>query len=201
MSAKARFNRFLIPIAAFALIAIALAIGIEHSQQIGYVPSPLVGKLGPAWSLPVIEDTSASVGSKQLPALKDPDGTFGSKDLRGRWYMVNVWGSWCYACRDEHQELLVIAQHTAVPIIGVDWNDDDTTARSYLAQLGNPYALVAADHEGHFAINWGVYAAPETFLVNPDGMVVFKQLGVITPQVWQKEFLSRLPPQLARSTS
>jgi cytochrome c biogenesis protein CcmG, thiol:disulfide interchange protein DsbE len=201
MSAKVSFNRFLVPVAAFALLAVVLAVGIKHSQQIGYVPSPLVGKLGPAWSLPVLQDASGTFGSKALPVLHDPGGTFGSKELHGRWYVVNVWGSWCYACRDEHQTLLRIAQETAVPIIGVDWNDDDAQARNYLAQLGNPYAIVATDHEGHFAVDWGIYAAPETFLVNPEGVVVFKQLGVMTPQVWQKEFASHLPAQLVGSTS
>jgi cytochrome c biogenesis protein CcmG, thiol:disulfide interchange protein DsbE len=186
MSAKAGFNPFLIPIAAFAVIAIALAVGIKHSQQVGIVPSPLVGKLAPAWNLPMLEDARR---------------TFGSNELHGRWYVVNVWGSWCYACRDEHQTLLYIAQHSAVPIIGVDWNDDDAQARNYLAQLGNPYATVATDHNGHFAVNWGIYAAPETFLVNPAGVVVFKQIGPMTPQVWQKEFASRLPPQLIGSAS
>jgi cytochrome c biogenesis protein CcmG, thiol:disulfide interchange protein DsbE len=201
MSTKVSFNRFLIPIAVFAVIAIALAVGIKHSQQIGYVPSPLVGKLGPAWSLPVLQNAGGTFGSKTLPVLQDPHGTFGSNDLHGRWYVVNVWGSWCFACRDEHQTLLNIAQHAAVPIIGVDWNDDDAQARNYLAQLGNPYAIVATDHEGHFAVDWGIYAAPETFLVNPAGVVVFKQIGPMTPQVWQNEFASRLPSQLVGSTS
>jgi cytochrome c biogenesis protein CcmG, thiol:disulfide interchange protein DsbE len=201
MSSKVSFNRFLIPIAAFALIALVFAVGIKHSQQIGIVPSPLVGKPGPAWSLPVLRDASGAFGSKALPPLKDPGGTFGSKDLHGRWYMVNVWGSWCYACRDEHQTLLGIAERSALPIIGVDWNDDDAQARNYLAQLGNPYAIVATDHDGRFAVNWGVYAAPETFLVDPEGVVVFKQIGVMTPEVWQKEFASRLPRELAGASS
>ncbi len=201
MSTKVSFNRFLIPIGAFALLAVVLAVGIKHSQQIGMVPSPLVGKLAPAWSLPFLPGAQGTYGPKDLPVLQAPGGTFGSKDLHGRWYVVNVWGSWCATCADEHRTLLSIAQHTAVPIIGVDWNDDDAQARNFLAQLGNPYTTVTTDHDGHFAIDWGVYQAPESFLVNPAGVVVFKQIGEMTPGVWQNEFASRLPPQLAGSTS
>jgi cytochrome c biogenesis protein CcmG, thiol:disulfide interchange protein DsbE len=178
--------RFLIPIAAFLLIAVVLAVGIRHSPDVGVIHSPLIGKRAPAWSLPLLADAHRS---------------FGSQDLRGRWYVLNVWGTWCYACRDEHQALLAIAQHTPVPIIGIDWKDDDAQARNWLAQLGDPYSTVACDHDGHVVIDWGVYGAPETFLVNPVGVVVFKQIGPMTPDVWQKEFLSRLPPGLAGRSS
>jgi len=180
------FNRFLIPIAVFMLLATVLAVGVKHSPDVGVIHSPLIGKPAPVWSLPLLADARRS---------------FGSQNLRGQWYVLNVWGTWCYACRDEHQSLLAIAQHTAVPIIGIDWRDDDAQARSWLAQLGDPYATVATDHDGRLAIDWGVYGAPETFLVNPSGVVLFKQIGPMTPDVWQKEFASRLPPGLARGHS
>ncbi|HTW38490.1 MAG TPA: DsbE family thiol:disulfide interchange protein [Steroidobacteraceae bacterium] len=180
------FNRFLVPIAAFVLIAIVFAVGIKHSPQVGVIRSPLIGKPAPSWSLPLLSDTHR---------------TFGSKDLHGHWYVLNVWGTWCYACRDEHAALVAIARRTAVPIIGIDWRDDNAQARDWLAQLGNPYSTVATDHDGRVVIDWGVYGAPETFLVNPSGMVVYKQIGAMTPEVWQKEFASRLPPQLANRSS
>lgn len=186
MSAKPHVVRFLIPLGAFVLIAAVFAVGVKHSPEVGNVPSPLIGKSAPVWNLPVLDATGR---------------TFGSQDLRGRWYIVNVWGSWCFACHDEHQTLLSIAQHTTVPIIGIDWLDDDAQAADYLTKLGNPYTTVATDHDGHFAIDWGVYKAPETFLVNPAGVVVFKQIGVMTPEAWQKDFAARLPPQLLGSKS
>jgi cytochrome c biogenesis protein CcmG, thiol:disulfide interchange protein DsbE len=186
LSDKARILRFLIPLAAFVLIGIVFEVGVKHSPEVGDVPSPLIGKPAPVWSLAVLDGTGR---------------TYGSKDLLGRWYVVNVWGSWCYACRDEHQTLLSIARQSSVPIIGVDWMDDDAQATDYLTKLGNPYTTVATDHDGRFAIDWGVYMAPETFLVNPAGVVVFKQIGVMTPEAWRTDFAARLPPQLARRTS
>ncbi len=186
MSARPHLARFLIPLAAFVLIAAVFAFGVKHSPQVGVVPSPLVGKPAPGWNLPVLDATGR---------------TFGSKELRGRWYVVNVWFSTCFACHDEHPTLLSIARHTSVPIIGVDWNDDDAQAADYLTKLGNPYTTVVTDHDGHFAIDWGVYAAPETFLVNPAGVVVFKQIGVMTPDAWRKEFASRLPSRLLGGAS
>src|SRR5579875_2973314 len=181
-SAKPRFNRFIIPLAAFLGIAAVLAVGIINSRSVGVIQSPLIGKPAPAWSLPVLDG-----GGR----------TFGSKDLAGKWYVLNVWGSWCYACKDEHEELLKISRSSSVPLIGIDWNDDDAQARNYLANLGNPYRMVTTDHDGHVVIDWGVYGAPETFLVNPEGMVVYKQTGAMTPEVWEKEFASRLPAALA----
>jgi len=179
--AQRRLIRFMIPLAIFAVIAAVLGVGIIHSRSVGVIQSPLIGKHAPAWSLPVLDQAGR---------------TFGSKDLAGKWYVLNFWGSWCFACKDEHQELLALRQSSSVPIIGVDWRDDDGDARSFLGTLGNPYAAVATDHDGHVVIDWGVYGAPESFLVNPQGVVVFKQIGPITPEIWNKEFASRLPAGL-----
>jgi cytochrome c biogenesis protein CcmG, thiol:disulfide interchange protein DsbE len=183
---KPRLNRFLIPLAAFVVIAVVLGVGIVNSSKVGVITSPLIGKPAPAWSLPVLDASGR---------------TFGSKDLAGKWYVLNVWGSWCFACKDEHQALLAISRATSVPIIGIDWNDNDATARDYLNNLGNPYETVTTDHDGHVVIDWGVYGAPETFLVNPQGMVVYKQTGAMTPEVWKKEFASRLPRELVEHAS
>ena len=90
--------------------------------------------------------------------------------------------------------MLLEAQRAGIiPLIGLDWRDDDERARSWLTQLGNPYEIVAVDHDGREAINWGVYAAPETFLVNPQGIVVHKIIGALTREAWQREILPRLP--------
>ncbi|HTV50408.1 MAG TPA: DsbE family thiol:disulfide interchange protein [Steroidobacteraceae bacterium] len=176
------YVRFLVPLAFFVLLVAVLAVGIKHSPEVGVIQSPLVGKAAPAW---------------QLPMLTDSGRAFGSRDLRGQWYVLNVWGTWCPTCREEHETLLQISRSTRVPIIGIDWNDDDTEAMTYLAKLGNPYGTVTVDHDGRAAIDWGVYAAPETFLVDPHGMVVYKQIGAMTPDVWRREFAPRLPGGLA----
>jgi len=171
-------NRFLLPAVVFALLAVVLAIGIKHSPEKGIIVSPLLGKPAPPFSLPTLNDPSRVVTSQQL---------------RGRWYLFNVWGTWCGECRAEHDMLLQVQRSSAVPLIGMDWKDDDTQAQAWLTQLGNPYEMVIVDHSGRAAIDWGVYAAPETFLVNPQGVVVFKQTGGLTPEVWARDILPRLP--------
>ncbi len=122
-----------------------------------------------------------------------------SGQLKGRWYLFNVWGTWCVECRAEHSMLLEVRRAALVPLIGLDWKDDDAQALSWLAQLGNPYEVVAVDRSGRTAIDWGVYGAPETFLVNAEGIVVFKHVGALTPEVWTREILPRLPHPAAKS--
>jgi cytochrome c biogenesis protein CcmG/thiol:disulfide interchange protein DsbE len=171
-------NRFALPLAAFALLLVVLIVGLEHAPEKGIIVSPLLGKPAPAFT---------------LPDLLEQPGALSTQALKGHWTLVNVWGTWCVTCREEHQTLLQISREGRVPIIGIDWKDDDADARRYLSELGNPYQHVGADREGRVAIDWGVYAAPESFLVNPAGIVVYKQVGALTPQVWQQEFLARLP--------
>jgi cytochrome c biogenesis protein CcmG, thiol:disulfide interchange protein DsbE len=172
-------NRFAIPLGAFALLVVVLAIGIAHSPDKGTIISPLLGKPAPEFALPNLLDGSQLVKSS---------------DLRGRWYVFNVWGTWCFACREEHNTLLEIRQQGVVPIIGMDWKDTENDPLGYLKQSGNPYEVIAVDRDGREAIDWGVYGAPETFLVNDKGIVVYKYVGALTPEVWKKQFLSRLPP-------
>ncbi|HVH84503.1 MAG TPA: DsbE family thiol:disulfide interchange protein [Steroidobacteraceae bacterium] len=178
-------NRFIIPLVAFALLAVVLAYGIVHAPEKGVIASPLIGKPAPQFS---------------LRSLADGTRTVNTAALRGRWYLLNVWGTWCVTCREEHRMLLEVRRSGRVPLIGLDWKDDDTTALSYLTQFGNPYEVVAVDHDGRTAIDWGVYAAPESFLVNPQGVVVYKCMGELTPEVWEKEILPRLPKTQAATS-
>ncbi len=170
-------TRFLLPLGFFALLVVVLVVGLKHSPDKSLIPSPLIGKSAPSFTLQSLFDQRESVS-----------GT----DLKGRWSLVNVWGTWCVECRAEHQELLRIKQEGRVPIIGIDWKDTDDDAQAWLSQLGNPYDRVGADRDGRVAIDWGVYGAPETFLISPAGKVVYKQIGVMTADVWQREFLSRI---------
>ncbi len=173
-------NRFTLPAALFVLLVIVLAIGIKHSPDKGAIKSPLLGGPAPQFS---------------LPNLTDPARTVSSAGLKGRWYLFNVWGTWCGECRAEHEMLLQVRRAAVVPLIGLDWKDDDAQALSWLAQLGNPYEVVAVDRTGRTAIDWGVYGAPETFLVNPQGIVVFKHVGALTPDVWTRDILPRVAPR------
>ena len=173
-------NRFALPAAVFGLLVVVLAIGIKHSPNKGTIMSPLLGKPAPQFS---------------LPNLTDPARVVSSAGLKGRWYLLNVWGTWCGECRAEHEMLLEVHRAAVVPLVGLDWKDDDAQALSWLAQLGNPYDVVAVDRSGRTAIDWGVYGAPETFLVNPQGIVVFKHVGALTPDVWSRDILPRLAPR------
>ena len=175
-------NRFALPMAVFVVLVVVLAIGIKHSPQKGVILSPLIGKRAPQFS---------------LPSLNDPTHVVASQDLKGRWYLLNVWGTWCVECRAEHQMLLEARATHALPLIGLDWKDDDARAREWLAQLGNPYEAVALDHSGNTAVDYGVYGAPETFLINDQGVVVYKYVGPLTREVWAKEILPRLPVHAA----
>ena len=170
-------NRFLLPLGLFVLLAVVLAIGIRHAPEKGVIASPLLGRPAPQFA---------------LPSLTDPAQQVRSADLKGHWYLFNVWGTWCGECRQEHETLLQVHRAGVVPIIGLDWRDDDAQARSWLAQLGNPYQSVAVDRSGRIAIDWGVYGAPETFLVNPQGIVVYKHVGALTPDTWTREILPRV---------
>jgi cytochrome c biogenesis protein CcmG/thiol:disulfide interchange protein DsbE len=167
--------KYLVPLAVFVVLALVLGWGLGRNPS--EVPSPLIGKPAPAFKLPSLEDPAYSVDSAEL---------------RGRPYVLNVWGTWCVGCREEHEVLLQIAQRRLVPIIGLNWKDNRDAAREWLAQLGNPYAVVAEDSEGRVAIDWGVYGAPETFLVGADGVVLHKHIAPMTLEVWEKEFEPRL---------
>lgn len=171
-------NRALLPLAVFALLAIVLAVGVQRSPDKGTIVSPLIGRTAPDFS---------------LPSLTDAGETVSPRDWRGRWYLLNVWGTWCPGCREEHQMLLDIAASRRVPILGFNWKDDDAAALEWLAALGNPYERIAVDREGRAAIDWGVYGAPETFLIDPGGTVVYKHVGPLTRAVWEREILPRLP--------
>jgi cytochrome c biogenesis protein CcmG/thiol:disulfide interchange protein DsbE len=164
-------RRYLWPLAAFALLVAVLAVGLKHAPEKGVIKSPLIGRNAPQF---------------ELPDLKDPARTLRSEELQGGWHVVNVWGTWCGECRVEHAQLLAIRREGQVPIIGIDWKDDDAQANAWLASLGDPYERLGADRDGRVSINWGVYGAPESFLVNPGGMVVAKHIGAMTPEKWQQ---------------
>ncbi|MEY2918952.1 MAG: hypothetical protein RL261_257 [Pseudomonadota bacterium] len=167
--------KFGVPLALAALLGVFLFVGLQRDPS--YVPSPLIGKQAPEFT---------------LPSLQDPNYPVASKELAGKTWVLNVWGTWCSGCREEHETLVAISKTGTVPIIGLDWKDDSAAAQDWLRQLGNPYAAVAFDPEGRVAIDWGVYGAPETFLIGPDGKVLFKHIAPMTLEVWNKEFLPRI---------
>ncbi len=167
--------RFLIPIGVFGVLVAFFFVGLRLDPS--EVPSPLVGKPAPAFDLPEIKDLSQRVTNA---------------DLSGRPTLLNVWATWCGGCRQEHEMLLQLAEQGGVPIYGLNYRDERSGALRWLDQLGDPYVAVAYDPDGSGSIDWGVYGAPETFLIDPDGVVVYKHLGPMTPSVWREEFMPRM---------
>jgi cytochrome c biogenesis protein CcmG/thiol:disulfide interchange protein DsbE len=169
------------PLAAFLVIAALLFVGVRMNsgQDSSAIPSPLIGKPAPAFALPV---------------LGEPTRIVSKRDLLGAPYLLNVWGSWCPSCRDEHPVLSAYAARGKIRILGYNYKDAPEDAARWLAEFGNPYALIVADEAGRAALDWGIYGAPETFLIDADGIVRWKTVGSITEAIVREQ----IEPELAK---
>lgn len=156
-----------------------LAYGVRQSGRgdRDALPSPLIGKPAPEFSLPI---------------LHVPGRRVTGRELRGEPYLLNVWGSWCPACRVEHPVLTRFAETKRLRVIGYNWKDERSDALRWLERFGNPYWLVLADHDGRAAIDWGIYGAPETFLVDADGIVRWKHVGPLDEAIVRGEIVPML---------
>jgi cytochrome c biogenesis protein CcmG/thiol:disulfide interchange protein DsbE len=170
-----RYGVYAIPVVMLSVLAAFFFQGLKLNP--GYVPSPLIGKPAPVFS---------------LPSLKDPARMVGSEDFKGQVALLNVWATWCVGCRQEHAFLVELARSSDIPIYGLNWKDDRSGALDWLARLGDPYVMSAFDADGDVAIDWGVYGAPETFLIGRDGTVLHKHIAPLTPDVWRRDFLPRI---------
>lgn len=170
-------NRFIVPVVAFLALAAVLYIGVVHSPNKSTMASALLGKPAPAFELPV---------------LGDPSRKFDSRELSGKPWVLNVWATWCAECRVEHEALLRIAARGELPLVGLNWKDEDDAAVDWLKTLGNPYGVVAVDKEGRTAIDFGVYGAPETFLVDGNGTIQWKHVGPLTDDIVANELMPAL---------
>ncbi len=164
--------RFLIPLALFVVLVIFLAVGLTLNPR--EVPSPLIDKPAPAF---------------QLARLDDPAQTVTAADLRGKVWLLNVWASWCVACLQEHPLLVEFARNGVVPIYGLNYKDTPDAAQGWLAKHGNPYTMSIVDGDGRVGIEYGVYGVPETFLIDQQGVIRFKQIGPVTPEVLQDKIV------------
>lgn len=174
-------SRYIVPVAVFALLVPVLIFGLTRNPS--ELPSPLIDKPAPTFS---------------LPGLRDPQITVGSADYAGDLALINVWATWCVGCRQEHEFLLTLAARSEIPIYGLNWRDRREDALAWLDTLGDPYVATAFDADAAVGIDWGVYGAPETFLVSADGRVLHKHLGPLTEGIWQEQFRPRI--EAARET-
>lgn len=158
--------KFVIPLLAFVALAVLLGLGLGRDPK--EVPSPLIGKPAPAFALPV---------------LADPSQTIQRKDLLGKVWILNVWASWCVACRIEHPHMVDFSRRSTTPIYGLNYKDQREAGLQWLAQLGNPYTASLIDADGRVGIDFGVYGVPETFVIDKQGVIRFKQIGPVTPEV------------------
>ena len=164
--------KLLLPLAIFLVMAVFLGVGLTRDPR--KLPSTMIDKAAPQFTL------------KQVSAL---DKNFSPEDMKGQVWMLNVWASWCTACRVEHPLLVEISNSKIVPLIGLDYKDKPEDALKFLAQQGNPYQLSALDLEGRVGIDYGVYGVPETFIIDKNGRIRHKHVGPITPESLQKEIL------------
>lgn len=165
-------SRYLLPLGVFVALVALLGVGLSLNPR--EVPSPLVGKPLPQFS---------------LAQLRDPQQSLSSSDLGGRPALLNAWATWCVECRREHPLLVDIARAGAVPVYGLNYKDQRADALQWLQRLGDPYVASGFDGDGRVGLDLGVYGLPETFLVDADGTIVHKHIGPLSQEIWERDFV------------
>jgi cytochrome c biogenesis protein CcmG/thiol:disulfide interchange protein DsbE len=168
-------KRTLIPVIIFGVLLVFLALGLSLNPH--EVPSPLIGKPAPAFTLATLDNAG-----KQLTP----------RDMAGQVWVLNVFASWCAPCREEHPLLVDLAKRTPTPIYGLNYKDQQADAERWLRQFGNPYKSVLVDRDGRAGIDYGVYGVPETFVIDKTGTVRYKNIGPLTPEVIATKILPLL---------
>jgi cytochrome c biogenesis protein CcmG/thiol:disulfide interchange protein DsbE len=171
----------LLPLIGFFALVCLLGFGMwwNTRHETNEVPSPLIGKPAPEFKLPLLYDSTKSLSKA---------------DLLGKPYLVNVFGSWCETCQYEHPILIEQVKPLGIKLIGMAWKDQREDAKRWLGQFGDPYDTVISDVDGRTGIDFGVYMAPESFLVDAQGTIRYKRIGMFTPELIERELL----PELAK---
>jgi len=164
--------RFILPFVVFVVLAGFLYVGLSLDPR--DVPSPLIGKAAPAFN---------------LPELYNPTKKFSPEDVKGKVWLLNVWASWCASCKDEHPILVELARKNIVPVYGLDYKDKRSDAENTLRSAGDPYTLVLSDTDGRVGIDYGVYGVPETYVIDKQGIIQYKQTGPITHRNLREKIL------------
>lgn len=165
-------KKFLLPLAVFLVVVVFLGVGLNLNPR--EVPSPLIGKPAPAFKLPV---------------LHQPDKLVSNTDLKGQVWMLNVWASWCVACREEHPVLVKLAKQNVLPIYGLNYKDKSDEAKAWLKQFGDPYTMSLVDAQGRIGIDYGVYGVPETYVIDRAGVIRYKRIGIVTEALVREKIL------------
>ncbi len=165
-------KRYLIPLAVFLVLLVFLAIGLQLKPR--EVPSPFIGKPAPSFTLPIL-------GKEQ--------STFSPEQMKGQVWILNVWASWCVACREEHPLLVDFAKSQSTPLIGLDYKDKPDAAKAWLNKFGDPYQLSISDLSGQVGIDYGVYGVPETFVIDRSGIIRHKHIGPLTKEAVEQKII------------
>ena len=176
--------RYIAPLVVFGLLVVLFVKGLDPERNINELPSPFLGKDAPTFD---------------LPRLKMPQERVSSGDYAGEFALVNFWATWCVGCREEHPFLMELSRETDIPIYGIDWRDQRQPALDWLERLGDPYVASGFDGDATTGIDWGVYGAPETFLIGPDGRVLHKHLGPLSRRSWEEDFLPKIEAERSSS--
>lgn len=177
---RSRFVFAFLPLIVFAALAVFLYVQLNSGRDANEVPSVLIGTKAPALDLPPLEGLMSN--GAQVPGLTDAA-------ISGKLALVNVFASWCVPCRQEHPFLLELSKDPRIELVGINYKDKTENALRFLGELGNPYAAVGTDPRGQASIDWGVYGIPETYLVAPDGTILFKQIGPFDSQDVEEKLL------------
>ena len=165
-------KKFLLPLAVLVVVVGFLGVGLKLNPR--EVPSPLIGKAAPPFTLPV---------------LHAPGKTVSNTELKGQVWLLNVWASWCVTCREEHPVLVELARQKVVPIYGLNYKDKSDDAKAWLKQFGDPYVMSLVDEKGQIGIDYGVYGVPETYVIDRDGVIRYKKIGPVTPDTVRDKIL------------
>jgi len=169
-------KRYLLPLLIFVVVAGFLAVGLKLNPR--ELPSPLIDKPAPAFSLPRLD----------VPAQKLSTQMMSTQEMRGKVWVLNVWASWCGPCRQEHALIAELAK-TGAPVVGLNYKDKPADASAWLVELGNPFMTTVSDLEGLVGIDYGVYGVPETFVIDRAGVIRLKHVGPVTPEALRERIL------------
>lgn len=181
-----------IPLVLFGALAAVFLTQLMSGKDTSIIPSALIGKPAPTLSLAPLE--GAIRAGQPVPALD-------TAAIKGKLTLVNVWASWCVPCRQEHPVILGLAQDPRLNVVGINYKDKNDAALAFLGELGNPFRAIGVDPKGAAAIDWGVYGIPESFLVGPDGTILFKQVGPFTDDAVRNQLLPKIEEALKGAKS
>jgi cytochrome c biogenesis protein CcmG/thiol:disulfide interchange protein DsbE len=165
-------NRFVVPLVVFVLMVGLLGYGLRLDPKL--VPSPLIDKQAPPFSLAMLEQ---------------PERQLSTADMVGQVWILNVWASWCVSCRAEHKVITALANRNLVSVVGLNYKDEPAAAERWLQQFGNPYTTSVMDLDGRVGIDWGVYGVPETFVIGADGLIKYKHIGPVTHESLEQKIM------------